>query len=278
MENLHKRSPRNKYPTGTCRVRCANIIHWTFYMSILNPHKRNIFASVEEEVEIDENFPHTLYGSDGVTLIGLPTRESVPHKFQPKPTTYDEPIVFQSHTHLWKARLCSIFHLSTPFLFVLIIFVIFTYTNCLLQIFAQFTVEEQYRVKVSKSLEGIHRLRDLTDHLSPELQGQILKGAMELIPWSKSIDNNTWLACTDRNCTHVIDPLYDVSFTLLPFISPVEAPRLADWYLVAWGALSFVRFMFLGTTFFTVARRYLFLHSVIFFLRGLSIAMTIVRD
>lgn len=74
----------------------------------------------------------------------------------------------------------------------------------------------------------------------------------------------------------MIEPLYDFTFSTLPFISPTQAPRLADYYLVIWAVITFVRFLFTGKKFFIIAKRYLFLHSIIFFLRGLSIAMTIV--
>jgi hypothetical protein len=242
------------------------------------------FNSVEDEVEISDKMKpiHSHIEGHGVeketTHINTDNVQHYDAMTVEKSVFIEEPLVFSSHRELWRARCCSIFHLSSPYVAVVILFLVATYVNCMLQIFAQITVENNTRIKVTASLQRINTIRSLTANLSTDLRNSILLESLSLIPWAGNMRPNDTLSCTVDNCTQVVDPLFDVSFSVLPFITPEQAPRLADYYLLTWGIISVIRFLFCGVTFLTLARRYLFLHSIIFLLRGLSIAMTILPN
>lgn len=96
---------------------------------------------------------------------------------------YDKPLQFQSRKEYYMANFLAVFHIVSPYIFVVFFFFCTTYINCLLQLFAQYQVEDTNQKKLERAFERVTNLQRITANLSIDLRERIMFEAVNLLPW-----------------------------------------------------------------------------------------------
>lgn len=109
--------------------------------------------------------------------------DGIEHTPQEKEHTLENPLQFQTYKEYYLANCLALFHIISPYIFVLLFFFITTYINCLLQIFAQYQVEGENIRKLEQTFARITNLELITSNLTADLKEKIMVEAVNLIPW-----------------------------------------------------------------------------------------------